>query len=136
MTNSGLHLGDSAEDLQEVTPERTASHIGSGALRVYASPAMALFIEQVCRRMAEAHLPPEKTTVGVELHLRHLAPTPLGATVRVRIEVVGLEGEAIDFKADVWDDVEKVGQADHRRRVIDVDRFLRRVEAKARRKPA
>ncbi len=136
MTLAELHLGDGAEDSQEVTPGRTASHIGSGSLRVYATPAMALFIEQVCRRLAEAHLPPGKTTVGVELHLRHLAPTPLGATVRIRVEVVGLEGEAIDFKAEVSDSVEKVGQAEHRRRVIDVDRFLHRVEAKAQRMSA
>ena len=128
---SELRLGDHAEDVQEVTPERTASHIGSGALRVYASPAMALFVEQVCRRLAEAHLPEGKTTVGVELHLRHLAATPLGATVRLRAEVIAVNGETITFRAEVWDSVEKEGEAEHRRRVIDVERFLRRVEAKS-----
>jgi len=136
MTLADLNVGDIAEDTQEVTAERTASHIGSGALRVYATPAMALFVEHTCRRLAERGLPAGKTTVGVELHLRHLAPTPLGGTVRIRVEVVGLEGEAVDFEAGVWDDEEKVGQAEHRRRVIEVDRFLRRVEAKARRKSA
>ena len=131
MTPAEIHVGDIAEDSQEVTAERIASHIGSGALRVYASPAMALFVEQTCRRLMEAHLPDGKTTVGVELRLRHLAPTPLGATVRIRAEVAGVEGEAVDFKAEIWDQQELVGEAEHRRRVIDVDRFLRRVEAKA-----
>ncbi|HKY84233.1 MAG TPA: thioesterase family protein [Anaerolineales bacterium] len=134
MTPADLHVGDIAEDTQEVTAERTASHIGSGALRVYATPAMALFVEQTCRRLAERSLPAGKTTVGVELHLRHLAPTPMGGTVRIRVELVGLEAEALDFEADVWDELEKVGEAEHRRRVIAEDRFLRRVEAKARRK--
>ena len=135
MTPADLRVGEIAEDTQQVTPERTASHIGSGALRVYASPAMALFVEQTCRRLVEGRLPQGMTTVGVELRLRHLAPTPLGATVRIRAEVVGVEGEAVDFKAEVWDEQELVGEAEHQRRIVDVDRFLRRVQAKAARKP-
>jgi predicted thioesterase len=45
--------------------------------------------------------------------------------------VVGIEGRAVDFKAEVWDEAEKVGEAEHRRVVIDLDRFLKKVEAKA-----
>ena len=130
MTLRELHVGDVAEATQEVTAERSASHIGSGALRVYASPAMALFVEQTCRGLVEARLPEGKTTVGVELHLRHLAPTPLGSIIRLRAEVVALQGEAIDFLAKLWDEEDQVGEVRHRRRVVDVERFLRRVEAK------
>ena len=125
-----LRIGEVAEASQEVTAERTASHIGSGALRVYATPAMALFVERTCRDLVERDLPEGKTTVGVELRVRHLAPTPLGGTVRLRAEVVGIEGETIDFRCQLWDEQEPVGEVEHRRRVIDVDRFLRRVEAK------
>jgi predicted thioesterase len=32
----------------------------------------------------------------------------------------------------VWDEIEQVGEARHRRAIIDIDRFQRRVEAKAR----
>jgi len=113
-----------------VTVERTAAHIGSGAVRVYATPAMALFVERACHTLIARHLPPEKTSVGVELGVRHLAPSPLGATVHLRAEVVGVEGETIDFRARLWDEHEPIGDVEHRRRIVDLERFLRRVEAK------
>lgn len=140
MTLADLLAGAALEASQEVTAERTASHIGSGALRVYATPAMALFVERTCRDLVEPHLPEGKTTVGVELRLRHLAPTPLGSLVRLRAEVVALEGapggETIDFVAKLWDEQDQVGEVEHRRRVVDIERFLRRVEAKAARQAA
>jgi predicted thioesterase len=52
----------------------------------------------------------------------------------LRAEVVAVEGESIDFLARLWDEKDQVGEVEHRRRVVDLDRFLRRVEAKARRK--
>jgi len=131
VTLADLHVGEAREASQEVTPERTASHIGSGALRVYATPAMVLFVERTCRDLVEPHLEAGKTTVGIELRVRHLAPTPLGSTVRLRAEVVAVEGESIDFLAKLWDEQDQVGEVEHRRRVVDLDRFLRRVEAKA-----
>jgi predicted thioesterase len=131
VTLAELHVGAALEASQEVTPERTASHIGSGAVRVYATPAMVLFVERTCRDLVEPHLDEGTTTVGVELRVRHLAPTPLGSTVRLRAEVVSVEGESIGFLAKVWDEQDLVGEVEHRRRVVDLDRFLRRVEAKA-----
>jgi fluoroacetyl-CoA thioesterase len=124
-------VGDTVEAVQDVTLDRTASHIGSGDLRVYATPAMALFVERTCREWVEATLAPGQTTVGVEICVRHLAPTPLGSSVRVRIELVEVDGPRLAFRAELWDATERVGEVDHRRRIVDVERFLRRVEAKS-----
>jgi len=126
-----VRVGQAAEATQEVTSDLVASHLGSGNLRVFATPAMALLVERTCRRMIDDSLPQGQSTVGVDIRVRHLAPTPLGKTVRIRAEVVGVEGRAVDFKAEVWDESEKVGEAEHRRVVIDLDRFLKKVEAKA-----
>jgi predicted thioesterase len=131
MTLADLQVGATLEATQEVTAERTASHIGSGALRVYATPSMVLFVERTCRDLVEPHLAPGQTTVGVELRVRHLAPTPLGSVVRQRAEVVAIAGETIDFLAKLWDEQDQVGEVEHRRRVVDIERFLRRVEAKS-----
>ncbi len=131
MMLEGLRPGQVQEASQTVVENLTAAHLGSGTLRVLATPAMVLFIEEVCRKMVEPHLAAGESTVGVSLKVRHLAPTPMGQTVRCRAEVVAVEGGVITFRADVWDPVEKIGEAEHQRAVIDVDRFLRRVEAKA-----
>ncbi len=81
--------------------------------------------------MVEPYLAAGESTVGVSLKVRHLAPTPMGQTVRCRAEVVAIEGVVITFRAEIWDPSEKIGEAEHKRAVIEVERFLRRVEAKA-----
>jgi predicted thioesterase len=127
----GLQPGLVLEASLTVDEGRTAAHVGSGTLRVFATPSMVAFIEDVCRRMVDPYLAPGETTVGVSLKVRHLAPTPMGQLVRCRAEVVSVEGAVVTFRAEVWDRVEKVGEGEHKRAVIEVERFLRRVEAKA-----
>ncbi|MDF1499089.1 MAG: thioesterase family protein [Anaerolineales bacterium] len=124
------HVGLVREDQQVVTRERTAVHIGSGSLGVYATPAMLAFVEATCRDMLDELLDPSMTSVGTEVRLRHLAPTTEGETVSVCVEIISIEGILVEFKAEVWDRVERIGEARHTRAVIDVDRFLSRVSAK------
>jgi len=126
----GIEPGLVSEASQEVTTALSASHFGSGTLRVYATPAMVALVERTCQEMVQARLPTGQSTVGVAIQIRHLAPTPVGGTVRVRAEVVSVEPPVIVFKAQVWDKHELIGEAEHRRAVIDVDRFMKRVEAK------
>lgn len=130
MRSSSIEPGMVAEATQEVTCELTALHVGSGDLQVYATPAMAALVEQTCTSMVTPLLPNGQTSVGTELHIRHLAPTPMGGMVRIRAEVVAAQNNLITFNARIWDEVELVGEVDHQRVVIEVDRFMRRVDAK------
>lgn len=131
MRASSIEPGIVAEATQEVTYELTALNVGSGDLQVYATPAMAALVEQTCTSMVTLLLPTGKTSVGTELHIRHLAPTPIGGMVRIRAEVVAAQDNLITFNARVWDEEELVGEVEHQRVVIDVERFLRRVDAKS-----
>lgn len=120
-----------SEATQKITPEMTASHLGSGSLRVYATPAMCALVERTCATMVASRLTETQTTVGVKLHIHHLAPTPVGSEVRIRAEVTRFEEKSIVFKAQIWDEIELVGEAEHHRFVIEEERFLRRVRAKS-----
>jgi len=133
MDMEGIQIkpGMTLEATQEVSSERSAQRMGSGALSVYATPAMGAFIENICCRMIDPLLPEGKTTVGVEITIRHLAPTPVGRTVHARLEVVSSEGSLITFQASLRDDFEMIGTAEHRRAIVDIDRFLKRVESKS-----
>jgi len=82
-------------------------------------------------QMVENLLAADQSTVGVALQVRHLAPTPVGCTVHVRAEVVGVEGVHIAFSARIQDEVELVGEIEHTRVVITKERFMRRVSRKA-----
>ena len=130
MVLHSIKVGLKAVAKQEVTSDLTATHIGSGSLSVYATPAMASLVEHTCASMVSELLPEGQTTVGVEIHLRHLAPTPVNSVVQIQAEVVTVDNNLIFFKAQIFDEVELVGEADHRRAVVEIDRFLKRVDAK------
>ena len=125
-----LQPGLVLDTTREVTRKESAQELGSGTLDVFGTPAMALMVEQACLEMVDDYLEEGQTTVGVQIHLSHLAPTPLGDVVRVKAEVVSVEKHLIEFKAMIWDSVELIGEASHQRAIIDIERFLRRVEKK------
>lgn len=132
MSLERLAPGLVSETSQRVVERLTAAHVGSGTLRVYATPSMVMFIEETCRTMVEPYLAEGESTVGVSLKIRHLAPTPVGLEVRCRAEVVEVRDGLITFRTEVWDPAEKIGEGEHQRVVIAIDRFLRRVRAKQR----
>jgi fluoroacetyl-CoA thioesterase len=131
MPEDELKPGDSIERTLIVDENRVASHLGSGSLQVYATPAMVTFIEHTCRQLIEPHLPEGQTSVGVALSVRHLAPTPIGSMVSIRAEIVDIEDQLVQFVAQVSDEIEVIGEAEHTRAIIDVERFLKRVTQKA-----
>jgi predicted thioesterase len=92
---------------------------------------MIAFMETISHRLLAKFLPEGYSSVGVSVNARHLAPTPLGQTVRVRSEVVEVNGVRVTFAVQAWDEMEQVGEGQHQRVAIDEARFLRRVAAKS-----
>lgn len=126
-----ISVGMVAEESEQVTRELSAAHIGSGDVGVYATPKMVLLVERASHNLLAAYLPEGHVSVGIEIRLKHLAPTPIGDVVRIRSEVTEVQGDRIWLHAEIRDSEELVGVADHLRAIIDVERFLKRVEAKA-----
>ena len=128
--NEILQPGMHKEDTFQVTDERTAIQIGSGESRVLATPWMIAFMERVSHGMLAAKLPAGFSSVGVAVNVRHLAPTPVGYTVRVRSEIKSIDGWRVNFHVEAWDSNEQIGEGEHQRFVIDEQRFLKRAAAK------
>jgi predicted thioesterase len=118
------------EQTATVTEAQTAAHLGSGGVQVYATPAMIALMEYAAVAAIDPLLPEGQASVGTMLNVRHLAATPLGHQVRARAEVTGVEGRQVTFTVQAWDEAELIGEGTHTRFVIDVARFLQRVEAK------
>ncbi len=125
-----IHPGMVREDSFPITMENSAIHIGSGSSRVLATPWMIAFMERVSHRLLMCCLPEGHSSVGTHLDIHHLAPTPVGATIRVKAEVISVEGNRVNFTVEAWDILEKIGEGKHERVIIDEARFLRRVEKK------
>ena len=125
-----IHPGMSEEETYLVEEEYSAIHVGSGSLRVLATPWMIAFMERVARKFITGLLPEGYSSVGVRVDVQHLAPSPVGSRVTARAEVVSVEGSKVFFKVEARDEQELIGAGSHQRVVIDEARFLRRVAAK------
>ena len=88
-------------------------------------------MEQVSAELVDQHLNPGEQSVGVSMNLKHLAATPLGMDIRVKTEIVAVEGRKLTFQLEAFDEVEKIGEATHERFVIVADKFNARVADKA-----
>lgn len=102
----------------------TAAEVGSGSLLVYATPCMVALMEGAACEALEGCLPDTKTTVGIELNIKHLSATPVGLEVRAEAEVTAVEGNTVTFTVTAFDEAGKIGEGTHKRVVITAQRFL------------
>ena len=77
-----IKIGMRAERTLVVPPERTVGHFLPDMPMVYATPMMILEMEMASGDAIRKLLQPGWITVGTEVDIRHLAATPVGATVR------------------------------------------------------
>lgn len=127
----GIEPGLVSEIVHIVADEDTAARYGSGLVPVLSTPHLIALMESVSQKAIAPYLTEGQTAVGTRVDMKHLAATPVGMQVRVRAELVAVDGRRLSFKVEAWDEVEKVGEADHQRFVIDTARFMDRVAAKA-----
>ena len=129
-TNQHIQPGMIQEATFEVGEENLALHIGSGSSGVLATPWMIAFMERVSHRLLTCCLPEGYSSVGIHVDVQHLAPTPFGDKVRVRAEVLSIEGNRVKLSVQAWDASEQIGNGTHERVIIEEERFLRMVQAK------
>ena len=115
-----------------VEPSSTARHLGSGGVEVLATPELVRMMEETALTAVAPFLPAGSTTVGVRVDITHTAPTPVGFGVDIETTLVAVDGRQLAFDVVARDDVEEIGRAKHDRAVINLERFLARVEAKRR----
>jgi predicted thioesterase len=101
-----------------------------GMPQVLATPRLIGLLEQTAREALYPFLEPNERTVGVEIDLRHLAPTPLGGQVTCVARVISTEGVFITYQIEARDRLEVIARGVHKRAVIRVQSFARRVAAK------
>ena len=117
-----------------VDNEHTAPHVGSGAVRVLATPVLVNLLEAAALDAAEKHIAPGHQTVGIRLDIRHFAATPVGMHVRAQAEVINVDGRMIAFHVWAEDDVELIADGTHERVIITLEKFDARMKAKSERR--
>jgi fluoroacetyl-CoA thioesterase len=98
---------------------------------VFSTPEMVKFSELACHALAAPQLGAGQNSVGVVVHIRHMAPTVEGQNVRAEVELVEVDRRRLKFKVNLFDELDQIGECEHERFVIDVDKSLERLKAKA-----
>ena len=124
-----IKIGMSAERRLVVPAERTVGHFVPGMPMVYATPMMILEMELASADAIKPHLEPGWITVGTEVDIKHLAASPVGATVRTTAKVVAVERRIIRFEVACYDGERKIGEGRHARGLVNVESFNKRFGA-------
>jgi fluoroacetyl-CoA thioesterase len=91
-------------------------HVGGRG--VFATPAMIGLMEQTAHKSLEPLIPEGYTTVGYEVHVRHLAPSLPGTTVVVTTKVTSVDGRKVAFDVACYDADKLVGSGIHKRAIV------------------
>ena len=121
-----IKIGMSAERTLVVPLERTVGHFVRDMPMVYATPMMILEMEMASADAIERYLQQGWITVGTEVDIRHLAATPVGATVRTTAQVIAVERRVIRFKVEAFDEVRRIGEGRHARGLVNLASFNKR----------
>ncbi len=113
-----------------VGEEHTASRVGSGAIRVLATPVMINLMEAAALDAMEKFLPEGRQSLGTHLDVSHVAATPVGMRVTAKAEVTAVDGNKVALRVEAMDEAGLIGEGTHRRVVVDVARFDARVQDK------
>lgn len=123
-----LHLAGASTQIVE--EHMLAKQVGSGNAAVYATPTMVALMENAAMKAVQEHLGPGLDTVGIEIDVSHIAPSPLGMRIRAEAELIGMEKKILTFRIAAYDEVELIGEAMHKRAIINVERFNDKVAEK------
>lgn len=97
---------------------------------VLSTPRMISFMERTAAAAVGPYLQEGQGTVGTVVNIRHLGASPVGMEVRVRAELLEVDRRRLRYKVEAWDTVEKIGEGEHERFIIDQSRFDARLAEK------
>ena len=117
-----LKPGQTGETETTVTKSMTVNRMGREGADVLSTPALLMLMEEVSIRASEPFLPEGSTTVGYAVDgMRHVAPTAVGATVRVRCELTAVDRNRLTYEVEAFEGETRIGFATHKRAVISTD---------------
>lgn len=125
-----LEPGRSSELTVVVDRSMTADQMGNQGVNVFATPELVRYFEAVAVQAIEPDLEPGQGSVGVRIDVRHLAATPVGMRITFRATLTEADGRRLTFRLEAEDEQERVGEGIHERFLIDMAKFLARIDTK------
>ena len=129
--NIMIEIGIKGHREQIVTPDLTADRIGSGLVKVFATPMMIALVEQTCNESVVPYLEPGQGTVGTHVDVSHCAATPVGMRVWCDSELMEVDRRRLVFAVKAYDECGLIGEGRHERFIIDSVKFQAKIDAKS-----
>ncbi|HEY6286030.1 MAG TPA: thioesterase family protein [Ktedonobacteraceae bacterium] len=123
-----LTPGLTGEATTIVVHENTAASVGAGGVEVFGTPMMIALMENAAWRAVANSLEEGDVTVGTVVNVRHLAATPLGQQVRATAELIEIDGHRLIFSVEAYDEKRKIGEGQHERFIVNLERFIKRID--------
>ena len=125
-----IEAGLSHTSTATVTPSNTAIALGSGDMPVFATPAMAALMENAAMLAVAAALAEGKTTVGGQISITHLKPSPVGAELKATAVLEKAEGRKLTFSLRAEDGTSLIGEGTHVRFIVNKEKFMQKAGKK------
>jgi len=116
-----------AEVTLTVAEADTAIAVGSGDVPVLGTPRLVALCEAATVAAMADHLDAEKTTVGMQVQIDHLAPTAVGGKVRAEAVLEKVKGARLTFRVSAHDDRGLIGVGLVTRVMVNRERFLQKL---------
>lgn len=125
-----LETGIKGRQTETVTDEKTAEAVGSGGLKVYATPAMIALMEKTALMSVSGELDDGMTTVGTKIDIVHTSASPVGSTITCESELTEIDRRRLVFTVTAYDDAGEIGKGTHERFIVDSAKFMEKTAAK------
>lgn len=123
-----LKEGTSFIKVLKVTENETAIKMGSGDLEVYATPAMIALMENAAKTLVIDELPNGYTTVGIEMNVKHIKSSPIGANIQCKATLTKVDNKKLFFYVDAKDDEGTIGKGSHVRYIVNAEDFMKKTK--------
>jgi fluoroacetyl-CoA thioesterase len=126
-----VNVGATKERKVKINSNQTTSFLWEGE-NVFSTPAMISEMEETCRLLLKEQFIPnaEWDSVGTAVNIKHLAATPIGTEVLLKSKVISVNDRRVMFDVEAFDKIEKIGQGQHERFIINVPKFKNKFNEK------
>lgn len=122
-----MTIGQTFTSSMVVEEHHLACNVGSGDLRVLATPMMMALMENAAMLCVASSIEAVNSTVGGQIESSHIRPTGLGHSVEATAELTAIEGRKLTFRVFANDEKGLIGEGTHIRYVVDKERFMQKV---------
>ena len=118
-TSDGIRPGLEGRVERVVEGDLITRHVGGQG--IFATPAMIGLMEWASHKALDGLLPENETTVGYEVHVRHLAPARPGTTVVATSRLTEVKGNKLYFEVECHQGAKLLGSGTHKRAIVPAD---------------